>query len=171
MSDIWINAAAGLVKTNSAAGLLTEKELLLDLEGEGTKDTALLIAASPEIGLATGAQGEYFFDKREMSDSYARTMVRVEEKDYIQLLSDTVERESRVYPRTTAVERFLEEPFSVPPEHLPHIVEKLLAGKENRFASCRASNGAVHLFSPVHLDRAQAQYLAEWEEVGSLESQ
>lgn len=171
MSQEWITAAANRIKSDSAAGRLTGADVIEALEGEGEKDHSLLLSMNPEVKILPGKTREYFYHQELMNSNYAEMILRVEEKDYPSLIRETVEKESRLYPRTTAVNRFLESPFSVPPELLSEAVKLVVNDDGNSIEDCRASNGAVHLFASVHLDRARAEYMAEWEEVGIFESQ
>jgi len=170
MSTEWMSAAVGMVQSDSTAGRLTNEESLRSLEGEGPHNAALIPENFPEIRILPGKTREYLYNSRIMSETYAEILFHNEEKDYRGQILQTVQRESRLYPRTTAVARFLEPPYSIPGEVLPVIVEALLAEGE-LIGRYRASNGAEHLFSPRDLVRAQAEYLAEWEEVGVFESQ
>ena len=145
--------------------------MLEALEGEGEKDLSLLSDQYPEIKVLPGKTREYFYNQEVMNAGYAEIILRVEEEDYASLIRETVEKESRLYPRTTAVNRFLGPPFSVPPELLSEAVKTVVADQNNSVGSCEASNGAVHLFASIHLDGARAEYMAEWEEVGIFESQ
>lgn len=171
MSQGWITAAALRIKSDSAAGRLTGVDIIEALEGEGEKETSLLLNQYPDVKVLPGKTREYFYDQTVMNQGYAEILLRVEEEDYPALIRETVEKESRLYPRTTAVNRFLESPFSVPEDLLPEAVNMVIHDDTNSIENCRASNGAVHLFASVHLDRARAEYLAEWEEVGIFESQ
>jgi len=171
MSQGWITAAASRIKSDSAAGRLTGADVIEALEGEGEKDVSLLLTRNPEVKVLPGKTREYFYNRELMNPSYAEMILRVEEKDYPALIRETVEKESRLYPRTTAVNRFLESPFSVPPDLLPEAVKAVVNDDGNSIEVCKASNGAVHLFASGHLNRARAEYMAEWEEVGIFESQ
>ena len=170
MSTEWMSAAAERIQSDSAAGRLTTEESLRILEGEGPHDAALLPETFPEIRILPGKTREYLYNSRIMSETYAEILFHNEEQDYSGQVLQTVRRESRLYPRTTAIARFLEPPYLIPEDLLPGIVESLLS-EGGPLEKCRASNGAEHLFSPKHLVRSQAEYLAEWEEVGVFESQ
>jgi hypothetical protein len=112
--------------------------------------------------------GEIFlFSDRHMTQAYAEAAVRAASGDHPRILAETVRSDSATYPRPTPIKAFLEAPYLLPLEDVIAAAERMRM--DERYADIsftRASNGDLFLFSSNHLDRAQAEAMAEWLAVG-----
>ncbi|WP_319562622.1 hypothetical protein [Marispirochaeta sp.] len=128
---------------------------------------------SPDIRIFQGKGCHRYYSSVSMTDSYAEILNFSAEGDDILLIASTVRKDSRTYPRPTILKQFLEAPFSVETERLNQIVEILAADTEDYkdIQLTHASNGDRYLFSAAFLDKSQADYMAEWASVDSLEIQ
>jgi hypothetical protein len=128
---------------------------------------------SPDIRILQGKGCYRYYSSRSMSDSYAEILNFTAEGDDIMLIASTVRRESRTYPRPSILSQFINAPFLVKPDRLDQIAEALAADtseyKDIQLSS--ASNGDRYLFSSTFLEKSQADYMAEWESVDSMEIQ
>ena len=169
---------------NSKDGQLTSKQHLLECEqvflnknadktpDERDKLKIDLSDLCQEDGVKSieGNKGLYFYASPWVSDNYAATKMRIDEEDYFTLIVKQVRYESKIYPRTTFIEQFLQSPYNIEKDTLNIIIESI--EKDPDYEDIReisASNGDIYLYSTNSLEAAHAQYLAEWESVGSLE--
>lgn len=158
---------AAIRAESAATRLVTRKEL--EERFPDTEISSRLAGArdSADVMYIEGAKGVYYFSTLSMTESYATYLARLAENDPLRLIADTVRDESRIYPRTTAISVFGEVPFLMPPWKIKDLVASL--GSNPEFAdiqSCAASNGAVYLYSTKYIDKAYAEGLTEWNEVG-----
>lgn len=156
------------VRAESAATrLATGKGLEAAFPDTDIAATLYEAEASEDIMVIEGSRDDYYFSKLSMTENYATYLARLAEDDPLRLIADTVRDESRIYPRTTALSSFGEAPFLFPPWKVGRLVEEL--GRNPEFSdiqSCAASNGAVYLYSTKYIDKAYAEGLTEWNEVG-----
>jgi hypothetical protein len=120
----------------------------------------------PDLARIAGASTVYYYSTASMTESYATGLARVEEKDPLNLVAQTVRDESRIYPRPTAIKVFYEAPWHLGHSEMASALLKLgrEAGVED-IQSCAASNGAVYLYSTKYLTPAHASGLTEYYEV------
>ena len=156
------SALEQIQETSAAGFVLHESRLCADIAEE---EIALVSSLS-------GKKGTYYFDPNTMTPRYAGIMVRLEEKNYLDLAAETIRDDSKKYPRTTPLGVFREEPFSFDEEAIEAILKRFSEDSQyTDLRRCIASNQALHLYSAEHLDPAQAEYLCEWDEVGRKENQ
>ncbi|MFP4179557.1 MAG: hypothetical protein ACLFSA_05840 [Spirochaetaceae bacterium] len=151
------------IRNASAAGFVVhESRLCAELTEEELSQVESL----------AGEKGQYYFDPEVMSPHYAGIMAAMEEKNYPELAAKKIRDDSKKYPRTTPLLIFLEAPFSFDEETLQGVVHTFDTEERYRdLRTCKASNGAEHIYSTTHLSPAQAQYICEWHEVGREENQ
>ncbi|MBI9105382.1 MAG: hypothetical protein JEZ04_01480 [Spirochaetales bacterium] len=166
-----------LIRDNSAKGVVSSLKKLQtsasdcgDLSGFYGKISQHTDCS--DIKEISGGDGLYYYSSGRMSDSYAKLAVMLEEKDLLNLIVSTIRDESRIYPRTTAAEVFIEAPYSIPQEDMNEFLK--IIETDERFPdidSCRTSIDSVYLYSTDYIPKAQAEYLSEWDAVGQYESQ
>lgn len=119
-----------------------------------------------DIYTIKGASSIYLFSDKYITYNYAQMMVKVEEKDLINLIVETVRHESKTYPRPTDARLFSYNPFKFTREQFSDILAQLKTKKEYEdIKETRASNGALYLYSDKFMVKAHAASLAEWVEV------
>jgi|GEM_PF-2011353 hypothetical protein len=160
-----------LIREDSASARLTRFTALKERFPE--TDVAALIENAPATDLKKirGKEDTYYFSDQSMTEAYAVHLFRIEERDPLKLVAETVRDESNLYPRPTDVRVFLGSPFNFSEQYLADVLKQLSLHQE--FAdirSCNASNGALYLYSSRYLGDAYAQSLAEWMEVGQKEN-
>jgi hypothetical protein len=124
-----------------------------------------------DLRMLTGASETWYFSDLSMTGTWATYLMRLEEKDTLRLIADTVREESRTYPRPTDLRFFNDPPFSLSDRELREALGMMELRPE--FADIkrsRASNGALYLYSSLHLVEALAESLTEWIEVGQREN-
>lgn len=88
--------------------------------------------------------------------------------DPFELIAGTVRDDAATYPRPTALDVFLHEPFGTAGIRAASLVEALLQKPEySDIHLFKTSNGAVYLYSDRLMSADWAVALAEWIEVGS----
>jgi hypothetical protein len=158
---------AAIRAESAATRLVTKAELEKRFPGSDIAATLYEAVDSADVLVIEGSRADYYFSSLSMTENYATYLARLAENDPLRLVADTVRDESRIYPRTTALSTFAEAPFLMPPWKVREIVDRLAGNPEfSDIQSCAASNGAVYLYSTQYLDRAYAEGLTEWNEVG-----
>lgn len=113
-----------------------------------------------------GKKTIYFYSEKEMTDSYAQLLFRIEEKDLLKMIAQTVRYNSKRYPKTTSLNVFLKEPYCLKKEELSDIINQYKNIQEYKdIKETKASNGVVCLYSEEYLTRDYATALTEWAEV------
>lgn len=169
-------SAVETVRRDSAAGRLTtlsslraafpkdsgpEADPLSEIEGSGADDLKRM----------DGREETYFFSELGMTRAYAAYLFRLEEKDLVGLVVETVREESRLYPRPTPLDFFKGQPFGFAQDQLDDVLARIRErGDCGDIRESRASNGARYLYSTLHLTVAHAESLTEWNEVGQAEN-
>ena len=127
----------------------------------------------PDIRILQGKECCRYYSSTSMADSYAETLHIALEEDEMELIAATVRRESRTYPRPTILTLFCNPPFSIEADRLEQLVQDLIedTAEYTDIQPVKASNGDRYLYSTTFLENPLAEYLAEWESVGILESQ
>jgi hypothetical protein len=106
------------------------------------------------------------FSSQFITDSYATLLTRTAGGDPCRTIAETVRDNARIYPRATELSLFIHRPFSMSREEIDAHVEQIQAAEEYKdIQSVKASNGAIYLFSDLHMSPALAKSQAEWEEV------
>lgn len=144
--------------------------LFPDLEAERVQKyvTALLENTNyPDIRHVVGPTGlGYLYSVDHMTATYARLLARAEAKNPEAMIAETVREESQVYPRPTKVALFYEPLFQIEPDKLESVVESMLSRREYQdIKKIIASNGAIYLYSSVHMEPGFAERWVQWEEV------
>ena len=118
-----------------------------------------------------GREEIYFFSDLHMTRAYAAYLYRLAEKDLVGLVVETVREDSRLYPRPTPLDFFLDPPFTFTRDQLDDVLARIRERGDCRdIRESRASNGARYLYSTLHLTVAHAEALTEWNEVGQAEN-
>lgn len=159
---------AEAIRKDSGAFAVSSRDRLEALFPGAEVDSLLAGAASdlPDIARIAGASTVYYYSTASMTESYATNLARVEEKDPLNLVAQTVRDDSRIYPRPTALKSFHEAPWRLGQTEMASVLLKLgrEAGVED-IQSCTASNGAVYLYSTKFLTPDHATGLTEYYEV------
>ncbi len=163
-------------KSSEAARLETKAHLLelfpeadvdlsLGVDGESSGDGSCSSDYS-DLRILSGSEDAYYFSVLSMSETYARYLFRIEEKNLPRLVADTVREESRIYPRPTPARTFSSAPFSISEPELLKIIDLFGSDAETEdLRSYRASNGALYLYSSRYFEPVHAESLVEWDEV------
>jgi hypothetical protein len=122
-----------------------------------------------DIRLLKGTSGEaYLYSSAQISDGYARILLRLEENNPCELIAGTVREESETYPRPTPVALFQHDPFGMDAESIAQLVADMGSLDQYRdVRTLRASTGVLYLFSDRFLDPEWARSQVEWLEVGA----
>lgn len=173
---------AAIRDASKAASLKPISELMVIPEAQpaGTKadaasqdDLEAMIseAAEDDIKLMRGTRDTYYFSENHMTATYALHLFRVMEKDPARMVADTVRDESRIYPRPTPAYIFLESPFNMTEAQLDGVLWQISQRNDmTDIKSTTVSNGALYLYSTLHLTVLHAETMAEWNEVGQAEN-
>lgn len=146
-----------------------------DQEDQEAMTTALMAALEAseaiELKVLTDEVGaEYLYSANHMTDQYASIVMRVNNKNYLKLIADTVRYESEKYPRATHISLFTKKPYNLTESQLLGLLSAL--STDSHYADLKfteASNGEKFLYSDRHLTPRHAKSLAEWEAVTSKE--
>ncbi len=115
--------------------------------------------------------GDSLYSSKFISDNYAEMMLLKEERDPARTIVQMVRTECRVYPRPCDVRLFGVEPFSMTEAEISAAIDTVLSAPESSdIGSITASTGQRYLYSTNYMDRAWAESLVEWEEVGRHEN-
>lgn len=128
-------------------------------------------AAEDDIKLMRGTKDIYYFSENHMTAAYALHLFRVAEKDPAKMVADTVRDESRTYPRPTPAYSFLQPPFNMTEAELDGVLWQISQRSDMAdIKKTTVSNGALYLYSTLHLTVLHAETMAEWNEVGQAEN-
>ncbi|MFH2115057.1 MAG: hypothetical protein ABIJ86_11185 [Spirochaetota bacterium] len=165
-------AYLGAIREASRATELTALSELVGNELEPTEIEVLLSTqAEEDIKLMRGSRDVYYFSDRYITSAYALHLFRVAEKDPAKMIADTVRDESRIYPRPTPIESFLQVPFSMSKAVLDGVLWQISQRNDMEdIISTTASDGSIYLFSTKYLNASHAESLAEWDAVGQAEN-
>jgi hypothetical protein len=125
--------------------------------------------AYADIRMVTASNGHvFFYSDLHMSHYYAQVLSRAAAKDHCATIAAMVRDESRIYPRPTCVQFFIEDLFEIPACELKDIVEETL--KKPEFGDIKLlvhpTTGGVYLYSDRYLKKHMAEVLMDWQEVG-----
>ncbi len=125
------------------------------------------------VCVLTGKERLRCYDSSVMSSSYGEALNFAAEGNSLSMISETVRKESRLYPRPCLTDIFLAAPYNLDAGILKETIGILELDSSEFSDICRtaASNGDVYLYSDLYLNKARAEYLAEWNSVTSLECQ
>ncbi len=161
-----------MVRRRSAEHMLISSKELIPLLGEGSDPVAILeLGADDDIKMMRGTLDTYYFSDRSITESYAKHLFRLAERDPARLIADTTRDESKTYPRPTPVATFLDAPFSMTANDMEAALTAMAADPQySDIRRVEASNGDAYLYSSEHLTEAHAAGLAEWASVGEKEN-
>jgi hypothetical protein len=87
------------------------------------------------------------------------------------MVADTVRDESRIYPRPIPAYSFLQPPFNMAEAELDGVLWQISQPSDMAaIKNTTVSNGALYLYSILHLTVPHAETMAEWNEVGQAEN-
>jgi hypothetical protein len=183
--DEGAELAASLIRRESKRGqFISQKEILDEFLGReilSAHDEALedrlerilekAIAEREDLRKLPGKEGiPRYYSSQWMSETYVRILVG-REGDLLRLIAETVRENSRVYPRPVPITMFREMPFGLTEEEISDCLGRMAGQKEYEdIARSITSIGTIFLYSNSHLDPDCASSIAEWTEVGQLES-
>jgi len=122
---------------------------------------AALLACQPGIAAFVSLSGQTVYHAPELlSRTYALILDRKDSP--IALVAEEIRTNSRDYPRPVPVKLFEAPPFDLSPEEIEAVLRAMAAGAAYQDITFAATtNGAVYLFSSLHLKREYAAFLAE----------
>jgi hypothetical protein len=162
---------AKVIRSDSAKCRLTPCSRLCELFPETDIRAVIGDSGAEDLKLMEGKAETYFFSSLSMTEAYALHLFRVDEKNPVKLIADTVRDESRIYPRPTDIRIFLDTPFSLKPNEIDELLGRLEIHPDGLdIKSYCSSTGAKYLYSTKYLAPAHAESLAEWIEVGQKDN-
>lgn len=158
------------------AGLkLPEGYKLVELEGEYVlvpdEDAAPVKKEihCEHIVTLVGQHSYYLYDSDLMTKSYAHWAFLAAEDNPLATFVDCVREDGRIYPRPFAAEDLANPPFHMSKSKVEDTWAELQkSGEYPDIERCEASNGDVHFFSTLYMDRTLAESLAEYRSVERL---
>jgi len=168
-----IKVVVDLIRESSSNGKFIKYEDLnkepISLKDDDITKVIENITLDPEYADIVKRQGKehsYLYSNKKMTENYASIVFRVEEKELLKLLVETVRYESKTYPRPTTISLFSESPFNFNNQQvcdfLKQIIEK---GEYSDILKTKASNGSEYLYSSKYLTNDYAVALTQWIEV------
>lgn len=158
------NAAA----LTSAADLLS---LVPEMEQDGVAavlDEMRTDERYADIKSVTSPTGDvYYHSDQQMSGYYAVVLSRVAAKDPVATVAAMVRDESRIYPRPTCIEFFMEPMFNIPPDDLKAVFDEMLQRPDYSDIKLMVhpETGGVYAYSSQYLSGDAAYKLMHWVEV------
>ena len=154
-------------------GMVEAEGVLLD--GEQQEKLVSEIEADDsceDIRVARTASGAiYLYSSLHMTDSYARILLRVEDGNPYQQIAVPVREHSKIYPRPTSLEELKDPAYGIDPERLMGLLDDMRQMEQyGDIKLITASTGALYLYSDLHLSKAHAESIVDWEEVGKYKS-
>ena len=122
----------------------------------------------PDIKPVTSPTGDvYYHSDRHMSGYYAVVLGRVAAKDPVAAVAAMVRDESRIYPRPTCIEMFMDPMFKIPPSDLKAVFDELVRRPEygDIKLMVHPDTGAVYAYSSQYLSVDAAYQKMHWVEV------
>lgn len=124
-----------------------------------------------DIRLIGERGGVYLYSELHMTRSYAEAAARAACEDVCHAIAQTVRNDSRLYPRPTPIHIFENPPFRFSKDILDRALRDIRDASDYAdIGFVRCSSGALYLFSSLHMNRQQAESLAEWFSVGHLQN-
>jgi len=119
-----------------------------------------------DIKTIKGSADAYYYSSKGMTEGYAKIAARIEDKDILRTIAETVRSDSRVYPRPTDLVMFYAPPFHYSKEEVRDSIKRMKEVDEYRdIQESKASNGVVYIYSNNFLSKAHADSLTEYIEV------
>ena len=178
MEEGKIKEIVYFIRDNSSEGKFTKYEDLylepISLTEDNITETIEALKLDPEysdIVERLGKENRYLYSNKKMSENYADMVFRVEEKELLKLLVETVRYESKTYPRPTGISLFAESPFNFNATQVQDFLKQVIEKDEySDILQTKASNGSVYIYSTKYMVKDLAEALTEWIEVGQYES-
>jgi len=108
-----------------------------------------------------------FHSDRHMSGYYAVVLSRVAAKDPVATVAAMVRDESRIYPRPTCIQFFMEPMFGIPPCDLKAVFDEML--RQPAYSDIKMmvhpETGGVYAYSSQHMSGDAAYKMMHWVEV------
>ena len=124
-----------------------------------------------DIKILNGAETRYFYWEEKISRSFATMMMRVEEKDLLKMIAETVREETKGYRRPFKNDLLLIPPFNLSQDQLHELLQLMKLREEYQdIKEVKASNRAEYLFSDQYMTERHAKSLVEWQEVERFEN-
>lgn len=168
---------AEYIRASSRQGKLVRIEELtkgpLNIEAPKLEKMLEEIASAEEFAdiLRAGEDNQLFYSSAEMSENYAEVLLNLESKNLLKTIADFVRKESKIYPRPTPMHLFTLTPFKASGEELHDAVAAMENSEDYKdIGTVSASNGAVYLFSELHMTRPHARGLCQWLEVDQFDN-
>ncbi len=176
---------AQIIRDRSETGQLVQfEEIWTELTGQGLLTLEAddprshsqgivreVVKGNEDLREIPGAHGiAYFYSTQSLSETYAVILAR-KKGDPLQLIAQIVRENSSVYPRPVPLDIFRESPFDLTGEDILAFLDKMGQQREYQdIAQTTTSIGTKFLFSSRHLNPDYASTLAEWLDVGQVNS-
>ena len=178
MEEGKIKEIVYFIRENSSSGKFTKYEDLylepISLTEDNISEVIEAVKLNPEYGDVVQRQGKehiYLYSNKKMSENYANMVFKVEEKDLLKLLVETVRYESKTYPRPTGISLFSLSPFNFNDTQVQDFLKQVIEKDEySDILQTTASNGSMYLYSTKYIVKDLAEALAEWSEVQQYET-
>jgi hypothetical protein len=154
---------------------LTSASDFLSLAPEMTQDEVAAVLDEmrtddryADIKSVTSPAGDvYYHSEKHMSGYYAVVLSRVAAKDPVATIAAMVRDESRIYPRPTCIEFFMEPVFNIPPGDLKAVFDEMLQKPEYSDIKLMVhpETGGVYAYSSQYLSGDAAFQKMHWVEV------
>lgn len=159
------------IRKSSRDGSLLRLSSLCSLFPDQDIEYCVQNSDATDLGLIRGVRDTYYFSDLSMTETYAVHLFRIEERDPVRLVADTVRDESRIYPRPTYVSTFLDSPFFMKPAEIEETIARIAMRPDTTdIKECESSNGVKFLYSSLYLEETHATGLAEFFEVVQREN-
>ena len=157
------------------AAALTSVDDLLSLAPEMEQDGVVAILDEmrtderyADIKPVTSPNGEvYYHSDKHMSCYYAVVLSRVAARDPVATVAAMIRDESRIYPRPTCIEFFMEPMFQIPPGDLKAVFDELVNKPDYSDIKLMVhpETGGVYAYSSQYLSEDAAFQKMHWVEV------
>jgi hypothetical protein len=121
-----------------------------------------------DIKPVTSPAGDvYYHSDRHMSGYYALVLGRVAAKDPVATVAAMVRDESRIYPRPTCIELFMDPLFKIPPSDLKAVFDVMVQKPDYSDIKLMVhpETGGVYAYSSQYLSGDVAYQMMHWVEV------
>jgi hypothetical protein len=176
-------AMAQIIRARSETGQLVQfEEIWTELTGQGVVKSEVAdqksflesilreaVAGNEDLEEISGKNGiPHYYSALSLSETYAGILIRKEESS---LIAEIVRENSAIYPRPVPLDFFKESPFDLTQQEILDCLGKMgEQGEYQDIAQTTTSIGTVFLYSNRHLDPGYASILAEWFDVGQINS-
>jgi len=171
------NEIVNLIREDSRNGIISSEKRILACTSDCGELSGLTGKLSENTDFADikeirSSKALYFCSTNFMSDSYAELAVMLEEKDLLRMVVSTIRNDCKVYPRPTSIEIFKDSPYHISDDEIQDLLKILESDKQySDISFCRTSVDSIYLYSTEYMQKAQAEYLSEWDAVEQYECQ